>query len=175
LIRSRHFDCAEGKSGFYFLIAPLVLPSSHFPGEQTGADRAALNWALSRGIECGGFCPKGRKAEDGRIAAKYPLIETPSANYVQRTEWNVRDTGGTVILSIEHELTSGSRKTAEFAVKHNKPCLHIHLGQENAAQALRDFVADNGIATLNVAGPRANKEPQVGKFVKEVMEEAFPV
>ena len=54
-----------------------------------------------------------------------PLIETPSANYVQRTEWNVRDTVGTVILSIEHELTGGSRKTAEFAVKHNKPCLHL--------------------------------------------------
>ena len=93
---------------------------------------------------------------------------------MQRTEWNVRDTGGTVILSIEHELTGGSRKTAEFAVKHNKPCLHVHRGQEDAAQALRDFVADNGIATLNVAGPRASKEPQVGKFVKEVLEAAFP-
>jgi hypothetical protein len=62
-------------------------------GGQTGADRAALDWALSRGIECGGWCPKGRKAEDGRIAKRYPLIETPSASYVQRTEWNVRDTG----------------------------------------------------------------------------------
>jgi putative molybdenum carrier protein len=70
--------------------------------------------------------PEGRKAEDGRIDPKYPLIETPSANYVQRTEWNVRDTGVTVILSIDPVLTGGSRKTAEFAVKHNKPCLHLH-------------------------------------------------
>jgi hypothetical protein len=93
---------------------------------------------------------------------------------VQRTEWNVQDTGGTVILSIEHELTGGSRKTAEFAVKHNKPCLHVHWGQEDAAQALRDFVADNEITTLNVAGPRASKEPQVGEFVKEILEAAFP-
>ena len=93
---------------------------------------------------------------------------------MQRTEWNVRDTGGTVILSIEHELTGGSRKTAEFAVKHNKPCLHLYPGQEDAAQALRDFIADNEIATLNVAGPRASKEPEVGKFVKEVLEAAFP-
>ena len=94
---------------------------------------------------------------------------------MQRTEWNVRDTGGTVILSIEHELTGGSRKTAEFAVKHNKPWLHIHPGREDAPQALRDLVTDNEIATLNVAGPRASKEPQVGKFVKEVLEAAFPV
>jgi hypothetical protein len=92
---------------------------------------------------------------------------------VQRTEWNVRDTGGTVILSIEHELTGGSRKTAEFAVKHNKPCLYLHPGQEDADQALRDFVADNEIATLNVAGSRASKEPQVGKFVREVLEAHF--
>ena len=93
---------------------------------------------------------------------------------MQRTEWNVRDTGGTVILSIEHELTGGSRKTAEFAVKHNKPCLHVHPRYEDAAQALRDFVSDNEIATLNVAGPRASKEPQVGEFVKGTLEAAFP-
>ena len=134
----------------------------------------ALDWPLSRGIECGGWCPKGRKAEDGRINRKYPLTEAPSANYVQRTEWNVRDTGGTVILSIEHELTGGLRKTAEFAVKHNKPYLHLYPGQQDAAQALRDFVADNEIATLNMAGPRASKEPKVAEFVKVVLEEAFP-
>ena len=118
------------------------------------------------------FKPTRRIADPGAISD--PLIETPSANYVQRTEWNVRDTGGTVILSIEHELTGGSRKTAEFAVKHNKPCLHVHRGQENAAQALRDFVSDNEIVTLNVAGPGRAKSPEIGKFVKEVLEAAFP-
>jgi hypothetical protein len=97
-------------------------------GGQTGADRAALDWALSRSIESGGWCPKGRKAEDGPIPKRYPLIETPSAGYVQRTEWNVRDTGGTVIFSLGPVLTGGSKKTAEFAVKRNKPCLHAHSG-----------------------------------------------
>jgi len=94
--------------------------------------------------------------------------------YVQRTEWNVRDTGGTVIFSIGPVLTGGSKKTAEFAVKHNKPCLHAHSGQEDVVQALRDFVADNEIKTLNVAGPRASKEPGVAEFVRDVMEKAFP-
>lgn len=109
-------------------------------GGKTGADRAALDWALFRGIVCGGWCPKGRKAEDGRINAKYPLVETPSAAYVQRTELNVRDTGGTVIFSIERELTGGSKKTLEFAVKHNKPLLHLYPpGIKDAAEKLRDF------------------------------------
>ena len=55
-------------------------------GGQTGADRAALDWALAHGVECGGWCPKGRKAEDGPIDPKYPLKETPSVAYIQRTE-----------------------------------------------------------------------------------------
>jgi hypothetical protein len=142
-------------------------------GGQTGVDRAALDWALSRGIECGGWCPKARRAEDGPIPSKYPLIETPSANYVQRTEWNVRDTGGTVIISIARILSGGSKKTVEFAKKHSKPCLHIHSGVKDAGKRLREFVSENEIKTLNVAGPRASKEPGVANFVREILEEAF--
>jgi hypothetical protein len=82
--------------------------------------------------------------------------------------------GGTVIFSLGRVLTGGSKKTAEFAVKHNKPCLHAHSGQEDVAQALRDFVANNEILTLNVAGPRESKEPGIAEFVREVLEKAFP-
>jgi hypothetical protein len=88
---------------------------------------------------------------------------------LQRTEWNVRDTSGTIIFSLGPVLTGGSKKTVEFVVKHNKPCLHAHSGQEDVAQALRDFVADNEILTLNVAGPRESKEPGVAEFVREVL------
>ena len=69
-------------------------------GGQTGADRAALEFAIKQGIPHGGWCPKGRRSEDGQIDAKYQLQETPSSNYLQRTEWNVRDSDGTVIFSI---------------------------------------------------------------------------
>jgi len=100
-------------------------------------------------------------------------METPSAGYVQQTEWNVRNTGGTVIFSLGPVLTGGSKKTAEFAVKHNKPCLHAHSRQEDVARALRDFDADNEILTLNVAGPRESKELGVAEFVREVLEKAF--
>lgn len=60
-------------------------------GGQTGADRAALDWAIANNVPHGGWCPKGRKAEDGAIPAHYALKETPSASYLQRTEWNMRD------------------------------------------------------------------------------------
>src|SRR6478735_3602017 len=84
-------------------------------GGQTGADRAALDWAIAKGIPHGGWCPKGRKAEDGPIDNGYRLQETPSANYVQRTEWNVRDSDSTVIFSIGETLTGGSKKTVDLA------------------------------------------------------------
>jgi len=69
-------------------------------GGQTGADRAALDWAIRNGVPCGGWCPKGRRAEDGAIEAKYPLKESSSRSYLQRTEWNVGDSDGTVVFSL---------------------------------------------------------------------------
>jgi len=68
-------------------------------GGQTGVDRAALDAALSLNIPCGGWCPKGRKSEDGPIPERYPLQETDSASYPVRTEMNVRDSDGTLILT----------------------------------------------------------------------------
>ena len=126
------------------------------------------------GIECGGWCPKGHKAEDGVISSRYPLTETPLASYSQRTEWNVRDSDGTVIFCTEVKVTGGSKKTIEFATKHKKPFLHLHSGQGAVVHALRHFVTDNNIATLNVAGPRASKEERVGEFVVKVLQAAFP-
>jgi hypothetical protein len=126
-------------------------------GGQTGADRAALDWALARGIECGGWCPKGRKAEDGPIDAKYPLKETPSESYIQRTEWNVRDSDATILFSIEPTLTGGSLRTMEFARRYGKPHLHLCAGKDTPAEKLRAFFEHHEVKVLNVAGPRASK------------------
>jgi hypothetical protein len=136
-------------------------------GGQTGADPVALDWAIAHGIPHGGWCPKGRKAEDGPIDARYQLQETPSENYVQHTEWNVRDSDGTVVFSIAGALTGDSKKTVELARKHGRPCLHLSE-QAHGSQAhdqLREFIRQHGIEVLNVAGPRGSKEPDVAGFV----------
>src|SRR5207248_2214792 len=114
-----------------------------------------------------------RWAEDGALAARYHLHETPSCNPAQRTEWNVRDSDGTVIFSIGRRLSGGSRLTAKLARQHRKPSLHLHLCSKNPSQALRRFVSQNKIVVLNVAGPRASQEPQAGEFVRRVLEGAF--
>lgn len=143
-------------------------------GGQTGADRAALDWAIERGIPHGGWCPKGRKAEDGCLDDRYRLQETRRTDYLQRTEWNLRDSEGTVIFTMLPELTGGSKRTAGFAAKHRKPCLHLNAREtvENCAQRLTEFLHANRIRVLNVAGSRGSKEPAVGVFVRVVLEAA---
>ncbi len=141
-------------------------------GGQTGADRAALDFAIQHAISHGGWCPKGRRAEDGTIDARYQLTETPSEDFAQRTEWNVRDSDGTVIISIGRNLAGGSRLTAELALRLDKPLLH--LWEDGDMDALRrklaDFVEKNQIGMLNVAGPRLSTEATIEVFTKNVLE-----
>jgi len=134
-------------------------------GGQTGVDRAALDVALELGIPCGGWCPKGRKAEDGTIEARYPLQETPSDSYGQRTKWNVRDSDGTLILSWG-KPTTGTLLTANECRRTAQPHLVIDLAGEGdqAADVLaaREWIEKNlPSGVLNVAGPRASKHSAV--------------
>jgi hypothetical protein len=124
-------------------------------------------------VPCGGWCPKGRKAEDGPIDPKYPLKETPSVAYIQRTEWNVRDSDATVLFSLNRVLSGGSRKTLEFARRHRRPQLHLCAADKNVAETLEAFVEEHDVKVLNVAGPRASKEPGVGEFVMRTLDKAF--
>lgn len=144
-------------------------------GGQTGVDRAALEWALEHGFPHGGWCPKGRMAEDGIIPPQFQLTETSSDKYPVRTRRNVRDSGGTVIFSQEESLTRGTLKTAKIAKEIGKPLLHLvaSLGVNEAATSLSKFIRENEIRVLNVAGPRASKEPDIGVFVKAVLTRAL--
>jgi hypothetical protein len=93
--------------------------------------------------------------------------------YIQRTEWNVRDSDAAVLFSIEPTLTGGSQKTVEFASAHKKPCLRLCAGDEAAADKLKAFVEEHRVKILNVAGPRASNEPGVGEFVVRTLQAAF--
>ncbi|MBC8244792.1 MAG: putative molybdenum carrier protein [Verrucomicrobia bacterium] len=145
-------------------------------GGQTGVDRAALDWALANGVACGGWCPLGRWAEDGPIDARYPLRETPEANPAQRTEWNVRDSDGTLIVSLAKRLAGGTRLTADLAKRLAKP--HLIVTQTDGdlpaqAESLRRFIAEHGVAVLNVAGPRESGEPGAGEYAAGLLDAAL--
>src|SRR4051794_11040714 len=109
-------------------------------GGQTGVDRAALDVALDLGIPCGGWCPRGRKAEDGVIPDCYPLTETSSGDYSQRTRWNIRDSDGTLILT-QGEPTGGTLLTVQVCRSTAKPYLVVDLDDDGSLQAAREWLA----------------------------------
>jgi hypothetical protein len=129
-------------------------------GGQTGVDRAALDLALAREWPCGGWCPRGRWAEDGRLPSRYPLRETPLEAYPQRTEWNVRDSDGTLILH-RGALRGGTALTVRLARQQRRPLLKIDLLRPPLPLVFQRWVEANGIAVLNVAGPRESEAPGI--------------
>ena len=135
-------------------------------------DRAALDVALTLGLPCGGWCPKGRKAEDGALAPRYPLHETPSEHYAQRTEWNVRDSNGTLVLT-RGEPVGGTAQTVEVAAARGKPCLVLDLATAPAPEAVRAWAAAQAVKVLNIAGPRESKSPgiyaQAAAFLRQAL------
>ena len=150
---------------------PLLKHLKIVSGGQTGADQAALNWAIKHGLPHGGWCPKGRWAEDGIIDERYSLTETPGSDPAQRTEWNIRDSDATVIFSTRPELIGGSRLTAELAQKLGKSWLWLARDREGheSAKKLADFIVAHRITVLNVAGPRASEESETQQFVQQVL------
>ena len=152
-----------------------ILIDSLISGGQTGVDRAALQVALDLGIPCGGWCPRGRRAEDGRIPAKFPLRESTSRNYAVRTRLNVDESDGTLILS-RGKLTGGTALTESIARQNQKPCLVIDLMAELDAQAVEEWIAENRIRTLNVAGPRESQQAgifnQACEYLREFIKSA---
>lgn len=145
-------------------------------GAQTGADRAALDVALELGIPCGGWVPRGRIDELGRIPDRYPnLVETESAEYLERTTANVRDSSGTLVVS-HGALTGGSLHTQQVASSLARPCLHLDLHAVSIGSAIDQLVAwlkaDN-IEVLNVAGPRESKDPEIYERVATLLRGAL--
>lgn len=136
-------------------------------GGQTGADRAALDAAFDLGLDVGGWCPRGRRAEDARIDQRYPLQETPSKEYAERTTWNVRDSDGTLILAAG-ELIGGTVLTLEEAGKQGKPHLVVDPSRGDVGE-IRRWLRRHGIRTLNVAGPRASEDPGIYRAVYDVI------
>lgn len=144
-------------------------------GGQAGVDRAALDAGLEFGIPIGGFCPKGRRSEDGTIPEQYPLAETSTSSYSIRTEKNVIESDGTLVLNIG-QLSSGTAYTIKMARRHKKPFLVVQLDQETPNEPVLHWLATNKIRVLNVAGPRESKIPGIHRqtvdFLRVLLTEA---
>ena len=135
-------------------------PEFIISGGQTGVDRAALDVALALAIDHGGFCPRGRRAEDGRIDARYQLVETPTDRYPERTEKNVRSSDATLIVH-RGVLTAGTAFTRRLATLHHCPCFVADVDEPDIADRIADWLAELQPKRLNIAGPRESSVPGI--------------
>ena len=141
-------------------------------GGQTGVDRAALDVAKELGIPCGGWCPQGRRAEDGRIPDHYPLQEASSKEYPVRTRLNVEDSDGTLILTAGSP-TGGTALTLKLARQLHKPFLLADLARDANPSVLGPWIRKNLIGVLNVAGPREGESSGIYELASAFMRTAL--
>ena len=161
--------------GLLFLGRDTAMILKIVSGGQTGVDRAALDVAIKLGIPHAGWVPKGRIAEDGPLPETYRMRETPTAIYAERTEKNVVDSDGTLIIS-RGELSGGSEVTQEMALKHDRPWLHVDLNRTAAFRAavlITQWIGTHRIRVLNVAGPRASKDPRIYQDTLSLLESVY--
>lgn len=141
-------------------------------GGQTGVDRAALDAAIEIGVPTGGWCPKGRLAEDGRIAQVYSLQETESAVYQERTRKNVLDSDATLIIAMSR-LSGGTALTRKFALNAGKTWLIINPETGDAVNHVLEWLNANKIDVLNVAGPRESTNPGIYRTTRKFLEKVL--
>ena len=156
----------------------MNFPKKIISGGQTGADRAGLDAALELGIPIGGYVTKGRRSEDGQVPAHYPLIELSTYDYPTRTEKNILESDATLLFTIKG-LTGGSLLTQDLATRHKKTFMRINLdrlGDNVAADCIKEWLTKNPVNVLNIAGSRESKEPGVvEKRVKSILLKVFKV
>ncbi len=141
-------------------------------GGQTGVDRSALDFALTAGIHCSGWCPKGRRAEDEAIPSIYPLKEASSQLYQQRTRLNVRDSDATLIITDCNRRSRGTALTVQYAVKLGRPCLVVDIGDYDLKK-IRGWLKQFKPQILNLAGPRASESPESAAMALKILNSLF--
>lgn len=140
-------------------------------GAQTGADRGALDWAIKRNVVHGGYCPAGRRSEDGPIPIEYKLVELKSKNYAVRTEKNVVESDATVVFKNPAIKSPGSDLTVKLCSKYDKPCCVLKtIDPIDDQEQLLEWLLEVKPAILNVAGHRESRMPGIGDYVYRIFE-----
>lgn len=156
-----------------------MLPEKIISGGQTGVDQAALDFAMERGMDCGGWCPKGRICETGRIPERYPLEEVEHEDYDERTRRNVRDSDATLVITHKGRMEEGTGLTIKFAQQLKKDFYHFNIeaigfdakepGYSTQIGGLYKWISGNEIRILNIAGNRESTSPGINRMVADLL------
>lgn len=150
-------------------------PQLILAGGQTRVDRAALDWAIDMGIAHGGWCPRGRTAQDGPLPERYKLKETEATGYSKRTRMNVRDADATLIIHYG-PLLGGTRLTLRLADEMEKPVRLVDLSKDWPSQTIhvQAWWTERGLHSLNVAGPSEERVQGIYALTMNLMQQLWP-
>jgi hypothetical protein len=132
------------------------------------------------GISTGGSAPQGWLTEAGpqeELLRGFGLVECEQPGYDSRTRANVLGADGTVIFG--SYATGGSALTARLVRNEGKPFFYVAFPEPRRKQAaekvaeFREWLSENEIRTLNVAGNRESQNPGLQEFVREFLVEAL--
>ncbi len=143
-----------------------------YSGGQTGVDRAALDFAWLNDISSAGWCPLMRKAEDGFISLRYPLLQTHLQNHDYRTELNVLHTDATLIVSPGH-MDNGTQLTHDLVKMYRKPLYVWIIDRNEHFGSFHRWLKHNNINSLNIAGPRESHAPGIYDQTLQLMDKLF--
>lgn len=141
-------------------------------GGQSGVDRAALDAAIEAGLSHGGWCPRGRRTEDGILDPRYQMRETDSPDYAHRTKLNVLDSDGTLILN-RGALEGGTALTLKLAKDHGKTTYLANPEETDKLESIRDWLMQHDIEVLNIAGPRESRRPGIYRQSRLMLDQLF--
>jgi hypothetical protein len=151
----------------------MIWKINFISGGQSGTDRASLDFAIAKHLSHGGWCAKGRLAEDGALDAKYQLRETPLEGTMQRSEWNVRDAEAVVVFTMGSNPMSDSIDAMKFAKMQKKPVLHLHHGVSGVPEKLVGFLNKHGVRRVNVVGSRETEEQGIYEWVAKMLGKTY--
>lgn len=160
---------------------PLIIVIS---GGQTGADQAVLRAARDCGYRTGGMAPRGYRTDEGAALwlKEYDLTEGPHTSYAPRTEWNVRNSTGTIWFG--DAGSPGGRLTLDTCARLHRPYVTVEpMGGSDRTNPLdfsaaitvqiRAWIIKHQITTLNGAGNRERTNPGIGARVEAIMREVL--
>lgn len=124
---------------------------------------------MEHGLPVGGWCPQGRRADDGQIPDRYPLKETPTEAYEQRTAWNVRDSDGTLLIT-NGTLEGGTALTMQEAERQGRAVVHVRTTDPVPVAMIRAWGEDHDVRVLNVAGPRASEADDIYDQARSILD-----
>jgi len=144
-------------------------------GGRSGAEQAALDASIKLGIAYGGWIPKEGHGTIRPDAARYNLLEMPTANQTEAQKKNIRESDGTLILS-HGTLSSKLENTAKSTRRYSTPLLQVDLNNTsafNAASLINDWIIDNDLTTLHVTGPSENEDEKIYPSTLDILQAVY--